>query len=705
MARRGKSSIDIEVMVIKAQLEVLERRELEFQKLIHDMERLKSSISEEKGLLKAKARELEAERFPVNWLPTELLADIFVNLIVAESVGPDDEEDYTDARTRHPTPIILSHVCQRWRNITFSTPQLWSCLSYRGASWNEQARHSFLERSRGTPLDVIYWGSTDVSVFGENQRITSLFDDLSKELGRLRSITLECHGPDAVLKVVNLLTDPLNSFPQLRSLNISIIQHNPSFTTTRSLLRNNALRNIAEGPDQPEPPTWSNLTHLKLRELPLFNLPSHFLANLTSLTLSYPSAKTIAGRYGYQLLLTSLCRFLSFTPRLEELSLCNAVPRLDAILHDDAASPFDPENPKRRRVELHHLKRLDWSYPCPGDVHHVMTFFDTPVLEKLDLWVEEAQTKRVAEVEHTNWYQASFASLASTIRSGHELPSLRQLSLQCAGEESISSVVRKFKFPVLEKLEIINSDTRARVGNAPLPTLPGLESIFRDPRLPHLTHLTLSHLDIPLEQGKPEAMLGYLPVLVSLSLDTCAGVGEIMKRLQERHIGAERLPTGEFQNKHGVRFCPRLEALSFWGCEDIDIDGMRAVVRTRNRRLGRDPHGDLSTASRGVDVSATGGLQGNAKQEEITVQRRIRPLRKSRRQDVDPGSKLASSSAVLAPSANILTSMIAMEEAFRPASIVYLRIEDCPSITHEEALSLKDFDVVDVIYNGSDSAG
>ncbi|KAF9457115.1 hypothetical protein BDZ94DRAFT_1292552 [Collybia nuda] len=690
MARRNNASIDVEVAIVQAQLGVLERREREFQKLVDDMQRLKNSISDEKELLQTKARELEAERFPINWLPTELLIDVFVDLIVAESDGLDDEELCAGAKTRHPIPIILSHVCQRWRNVALTTPQLWSCLSYRGASWNEKARQSFLERSRSALLDVVYRGSMDVSVFGENQRVSALFDDLSNEHGRLRSIALECHGPDAILKVTNLLKNSLNSFPQLRSLNLSIIQHSPSFATTRPLLRRNALRGVADGPDEEGNPTWSNLKHLKLREIPLFSLPSHFLANLTSVILSYPSTKTTVGPYGYQFYLTSLCRFLSFTPRLEEFSLSNAIPRLDAVLHDDPANSVDPEGPKRRRVELHCLKRLDWSYPFPGDVHHVMTFFDTPVLEKLDLWVEEAQTKRAAEMEHTSWYQASFASLASATRTGHELPSLRQLSLQCASEEGISSVIRKFIFPGLEKLEIINSDTRAR-------TTGGLESIFRDPRLPHLTHLTL----------KTEAMLGYLPVLVSLSLDTCTGVGEMMKRLQERAVGAGRLPTGGVQNKHGVRFCPRLEALSFWGCDDIDINGLRAVVKTRNTRLERDPRGyDLGMAARGVVVNTGSHLpgwgSGKAKLDgEILSQRKIRPLRKPRRQDPGRGSKPVSS-AVLAPSANILSSMIAMEEAFHPARIIYLRIEDCPFISRVDALTLHDFDVVDVIYNGSD---
>ncbi|GLB41384.1 hypothetical protein LshimejAT787_0905990 [Lyophyllum shimeji] len=77
-------AIDVESAQVNAQIKTLQNREDEIQKLIDGMQALKDSISEERLVLENRIRELEAERYPVNWLPSELLVVIFT-VVVASS--------------------------------------------------------------------------------------------------------------------------------------------------------------------------------------------------------------------------------------------------------------------------------------------------------------------------------------------------------------------------------------------------------------------------------------------------------------------------------------------------------------------------------------------------------------------------------------------------------------------------------------------
>jgi hypothetical protein len=196
--------------------------------------------------------------------------------------------------------------------------------------------------------------------------------------------------------------------------------------------------------------------------------------------------------------------------------------------------------------------------------------------------------------------------------------------------------------------------------------------MFRDPRLPLLTHLTICHFEISAELGKTEAMLGYMPALVSLTLDECGGVWKLLDGLQQRSAVSLGAPA--------VRACPRLEALALWRCADVAITPLVAIVIARNGSSGGES-GKLAMASYGA--AAKGAV------------RVIRPMKKLRRQ----GQSVGESPSLRAPSMNILSSMIAMEEASRPARISYVRISDCPLIGEEQAMSLRALGVADVVWS------
>lgn len=668
MIKRNRAAIDMDVAVVNAQLEILQRREDELQKLIDDIQKLKDLVCTEKSTLEARNRSLEAERQSIHWLPTELLIHIFAAF--ADLGHP----DLLAGGVHYHPPVIISHVCQQWRSISIATPHLWARFSHRGVRWDLRPLRTFLERSGTAPLDIFYRGSLLVSSHDERQGVSGMFGELRREFSRIRSLTLECRGPQAVMVLVEILRSAYElCLDELRICIPPSLNPPPVSTSFWTSL----------GPEptggQVNREMSRRLRHLSLEQVPLLSIPTFYVNNLRSLELS------LLGR----LSMSYLWAFLSHTPLLEEVVLTNTVPYFDIA--------FQPNHVSQAYIQLPCLATIDWSYPLPEDVNRFFSFLDAPLLERLELWTEQQPSKRSHDI----------SSSLHPLHGHLEFPALRDLSLR-ADEDTIGRVLRRIVFPVLERLEIANVDVRAKgPRNTMLPALPRLESIFRDPRLPHLTHLTLSHFDISPEHGRAEAMLGYMPVLISLSLDACTGVGRLMDRLQEKAVGTREAPvSGSLRSRRGVKVCPRLEAISFWGCKDLDFGGLRAVVKARNRSI--DGENNRACLDEGPDMASTTvtGKTQNGDEDSRVVEammgRKIKPLRKPRRQgqvggDWNPG--LSTPTATIASSADIRSTMVAMKEASRPAHIVYVRVKDCPSITQEEVVSLKDLGVVDVMWN------
>jgi hypothetical protein len=326
------------------------------------------------------------------------------------------------------------------------------------------------------------------------------------------------------------------------------------------------------------------------------------------------------------------------------------------------------------------LKRFDWTYPYAPDVQRFLPFFDTPALEKMDLWVEG---------DRGDYVPRRSILFPHSLPGGQDFPVLRNLTLQYAGDDSTSTVLPEFAFPVLEKFELINADMDARTGDQ---TLPQVESIFRDPRLPHLTDLTLSHFEMPQELEKGAAMLGYMPALTSLSLDHCTGVNRLVVCLVAKAVGT-LVPTPEGTKiRRNVKFCPHFEALLLWSCEDVKIDDLCALVTARNKHPCEEVDLDSSDVPPNASILDQSGNVGTS---PTVVGRAIKPLRKTRLQNAKSVSDR--STLTTSPSMNVLSPMVVTAKAFKPAVIRFIRIENCPSIAEEDALKLKGLGVVDVV--------
>ncbi|PBK67497.1 hypothetical protein ARMSODRAFT_311565 [Armillaria solidipes] len=570
MSRPEAATLSTELAVITAQLELLRTQETELQQHIDGLQAYKNTISARRRALEVKEFELEASRHPVNWLPIELLVDVFLSFV----------EDDNSA-------FILTHVCQKWREVALTTPRLWTCISTRSTRWNSNLVALALERSRDCLLDVVLDDrSTDPSA------ITLHLETCVENYKRIRNCTM--HAPE-FLSVEKLATI-INQFPcvHLRSLSLSVMTKNPI-----------PLGTVAE----PSPDTLAKpsipLTHLGLTKVPLAFLSQHLLTNIVTLTMCYPPTA--------RLMLTDLTSFLSFIPGLEELVLLN--------------TSFVPPPSVVQAIKLPSLRCIEWSYPRDALILQLFTALEVPALQRLDLWIDSPNPRYHTSQPNTNVCV---------------LPSLEELLVQCTDEDAMGSVLRKFAFPVLRKLELTNADERLRlegIRSDSLPLLPRMESLFRDPRQPQLTHLTLSHYMVT---PNAEAMLGYVPALVSLSLDACTGIKGVLESLMREAVGTE-----------GVKYCSKLERLSFWSCRDLEKGVLERLVRTRN-------------------LAGRGTWGGERKIRPPPEERRIRPL---------PSKRVGGMAHM------------------KPVPITYLRVEDCPNVTAEEMSALsRELGVVDIAF-------
>ncbi|KAJ7578613.1 hypothetical protein C8J56DRAFT_1170377 [Mycena floridula] len=600
----ARARIHADLSVVAGQLSVLRRREGEIRALL-------GSMVDEILKLELKEQELNDELLP---LPNELMILIMSFVVAGENLD-------------NSAPIILSQICRRWRNIALSTSELWSNICLNDPKWNRAWLSVFLKRSGTSPLTVV----SDVTTVSPDEGILPLLDDNVK---RVRLLTFHTSSLSAMQRVVDTLDKCPNTLksldlglehsdetPPLPPASSSLLNHSREWTTASTLrLQNSAI------------------TELKFHRIPLFVLSPRNLIALTTVHLSFPNDKRFRA--------SDLLIFLSHTSRLQELVLDEATPVFDIVVKEESNSIAVSSYLGRKLncIELLHLKRFEWSCPQPTQVQQLLSFIRLPALEKFDLWAENSGRATVHEFR-------------DPFNKPLKFPSLTELSIQCSSESALEHLIRKSSFPALACLDITNFRRRDSVSDGLLPALPRFESIFRDPLLSNLTHLTLSHFNITPDEGKSTVMLGCLPALTSLSLDSCIGVLMLFRSLQQKFPPVQVIDSEKRTRagtSRGIRFCPKLEAIALWNCKEVTFDSLLAFVQSRN--------------GMGLPVEEVKG----------PLERTIRGLPKSRRMTVAHPAPLLDD-----PSADI----------------VYVRLESCAKINPQQAACLMDMGVVDLLYN------
>lgn len=93
-------------------------------------------------------------------LPNELLAEIF-QVSLSETTCPrisgwDDEYNLDDNSplTSNLLPVVLSHVCRRWRAISVESPLLWTHLRFNVSKSSLDRLTAFFTRSKHAPIHI-----------------------------------------------------------------------------------------------------------------------------------------------------------------------------------------------------------------------------------------------------------------------------------------------------------------------------------------------------------------------------------------------------------------------------------------------------------------------------------------------------------------------------------------------------------------------
>ncbi|KAG1781211.1 hypothetical protein EV702DRAFT_999309, partial [Suillus placidus] len=663
MPKKSSAAIDHEIEVLQAQIAILQRREDDFVQILEDMARLRDSIKAEQVALASQLTELESQRHPINWLPSELLIQIFV------SVTEDNDSDTSAGLAYNSSPVIISHVCRKWRKLAFATSLLWSRVSYRSRKWSTSPICAFINRSGSSLLDLTFSPPpyhVDDQDAAEDERLASecLLHTLSSHLSRVRSITFECTSSASMRLIVEVLIDNLHGLKSLRSLDLSFASLAPCFAGT-------PLLTLDELGEQSLPDTPSVLTYLRLQQLPPRVISPSLLRSVQTLELSFPQRRS--HRAQYILRMSHMHRFLSFIPELQDLVLIETSPLRDVVLEE----PSEGQTADNRfavvaPLELPKLRSLTWKFAYPRDVYTFMSFFGMPTLERWEILIANSPTKRndVSTLRGNHWHEPDSFIQAEPLGGVLSMTALKELCVSCQDGDSLISSLRQFFFPVLEQLEFAYAGKCPPICDHRHP-LPRLDYVFRDPRLPHLTHFTLSHLDVFAGHGK--LMLGYMPGLVSLTLISCTGVDDVLEALAEAYglaMDAEHKST----RGCGVRVCPKLERITLWGCSDFKFKSLFAAVFARAQPAGS---GMFMKAQKDVPSVVS-----------TVLGRKIRPLKKPRVTSPQGGPS-SPAKPHGAPS-----TLIPIEEALRPVRIACVHVDDCPQITEDEALLLEEFGTV-----------
>ncbi|KZT68498.1 hypothetical protein DAEQUDRAFT_329048 [Daedalea quercina L-15889] len=228
--------------------------------------------------------------------------------------------------------------------------------------------------------------------------------------------------------------------------------------------------------------------------------------------------------------------------------------------------------------------------------------------------------------------------------------------------EALREGFRKMNFPLLAKLHITYLPPLETPYDLPL--LPRHESIFREPRMLHLTHLKLAHFTLDVDEGK--TMLRYMPALTQLTFVDCIRVGAIICALSG----------GTCDNRHenpaSVWICPRLELLRIVDSPDLKFSCLQGLVRSRYQS-SVTPISCPSTSSK-----AAATITSNSP-------RLVKPLRR-RLRDVDTTQDPASSSA--SRTGPKITASWSPYAVVRPSQLQSVSVEGCRRVSELEAVSL-----------------
>ncbi|KAJ4476715.1 hypothetical protein J3R30DRAFT_324879 [Lentinula aciculospora] len=706
MQKGRLATLNTELLVLDAQLDMMGRREADIQRVLDEMKKMQDAVVAEREALKAKRRELIGQRQPISWLPGEILIEIFS--FICSSPYENESASIEDRSTL----INVTHACSKWRTLALSTSRLWSLIHIPCTGWSKAHVSAFIARSSDAPLDVIFGGQGCFTRVEQctpvTRRLTTVLAMLIDNISRLRYLSVDCMAVDTAAVIVQMLNDTDNQCPHLSSLSLAItreVAHPASFPNAQRPLTEflNAKSRIG------------TLKHLRLQRIPFLSLSPLFYSSLKKLDISFanlPLPNTAP--------LKDFLALLSMSRQLVHLSL--------SISLLTNSMPVLPSNGSTeiRSVVLPCLKHIDLNCGHSVVFPRLFSYMNASALEKIELWLTPSSRTPVLSITPPGSESRRFSN-----HQNLHLSTLKDLSLQFIAQDQdlLSSSLRYFTFPVLRKLELVNTDPEIRSEadaeweqrHANFPPIPRFESFFRDPRFPFLTHLSVSHFEV--EESKVDALLGYIPALTSLSLDTAKNCLVLLESLA---LKATRVAPGQSpgwmselvdssnlnrqQSQRRMKFCPRLEALSFWGC-DLNVTILYNMIKARN-----DPSED-DDDNTGPYTAVQDSITTSYKRPAVVLPARrvIKPLRRTKLSSQANSQQVESlgiseenlflSSGVSSTSTPTVLASPALLQAMQanaaqpPARISYLRLAGCKGIDDSLSIGRLEKLVGDVVWS------
>lgn len=216
--------------------------------------------------------------------------------------------------------------------------------------------------------------------------------------------------------------------------------------------------------------------------------------------------------------------------------------------------------------------------------------FPSPGLEVLDIaFASPSKCKKLAALLHPTFVHVGDSAAVQPVL---ELSNLKILRANCTSGDVLRSPFLRLYLPALETVSLSNRKSSLQEAGPQrlayndldqLPQLPRLESIFRDPRMPHLTHLLLSGFAISPEQASQ--MLGYMPYLQRLDCNFIHSVASLLSALATP-TPAPMAYSGS--GSIGVQVCPHLRHIHLWYRDGVESATLVRLIKLRNGFASED---------------------------------------------------------------------------------------------------------------------
>ncbi|KAF9049663.1 hypothetical protein BDZ89DRAFT_1006531 [Hymenopellis radicata] len=398
---------------------------------------------------------------PVNTLPNELLAYIFFLGMKmqeeTEEMGDDDDEDELfddfdiedvddddDDDLFEPEPpfqVLVSHVCTRWRQVSVNEPSLWTVLKFN-VGYSPDAIKSFIERSKGLPLDIVIDASASDEHYHEHEDgddeaephlskddIAVIFDIIIPLAQRWRLFDMQTSEYEHMFHALNRLKE-VPSAPLLETLQLyqydDQSEELEAGTFTPAEFREPVLLFNGDAPKLSALGLWG--VHID------WDASLSFLAGLHDIELAYhfndvrPSFATFAA-------------MLQASPELKTLSLCGSGPA--GPTKEWGSDPISVPSLTDLVLAQHDVEYIVTLFPLLHlpNVRHLALDFDghdcTKFVETLAAPHNKEKRSLLEGLEHLKigGLPSNMASQKTMLK---QLANLKSLNLHCFGQDELN---------------------------------------------------------------------------------------------------------------------------------------------------------------------------------------------------------------------------------------------------------------------------